>query len=55
MMEGEFTSSERQTIANRNATFNNPGGNLVTSVKDKTYQCTGAHCSETSNIDLYQR
>ena len=23
--------------------------------KDKTYQCTGAHCSETCNIDLYQR
>ena len=22
--------------------------------KDKTYQCTGAHCSETCNINLYQ-
>ena len=72
MVEEEFSSSERQTIANRNATVNNPnggfqnrlggnlsgnhhGGNLVTSVKDKTCQCTGAHCSETSNIDLYQR
>ena len=32
-----------------------PRGNLVISGKDKTYQYTGAHCSETSNIDLYQR
>ena len=32
-----------------------PRGNLVISGKDKTYQYTGAHCSETCNIDLYQR
>ena len=31
---------------------NHHGGNLVISGKDKTYQCTGAHCSETCNIDL---
>ena len=31
------------------------GGNLVISGKDKAYQCSGAHCSETCNIDLYQR
>ena len=30
------------------------GGNLVISRKDKTYQYTGAHCSETCNIDFYQ-
>ena len=30
-------------------------GNLVISGKVKTYQYTGAHCSETCNIDLYQR
>ena len=34
---------------------NHHGGNLVISGKDKTYQYTGAHCSETCNIDLYQR
>ena len=34
---------------------NHHGGNLVISGKDKTYQYTGAHCSETANIDLYQR
>ena len=72
VVEGEFTSSERQTTENRNTTVNNPngcfqnrlegslsgnhhGGNLVISGKDKTYQYTGAHCSETCNIDLYQR
>ena len=72
VVEGEFTSSERQTTENRNVTVNNPngcfqnrlegslsgnhqGGNLVISGKDKTYQYTGAHCSETCNIDLYQR
>ena len=32
-----------------------PRGNLVISGKDKTYQYTRAHCSETCNIDLYQR
>ena len=32
-----------------------PRGNLVISGKDKTYQYTGAHCSETCNIDLYHR
>ena len=30
-------------------------GNLVISGKNKTYQCTRAHCTETCNIDLYQR
>ena len=72
VVEGEFTSSERQTTENRNTTVNNPngcfqnrlegslsgnhhGGNLVISGKDKTYQYTGAHCSETCNIDLYQK
>ena len=72
VVEGEFTSSERQTTENRNTTVNNPNGcfqnrlgarvlwyhhrgNLVISGKDKTYQYTGAHCSETCNIDLYQR
>ena len=30
-------------------------GNLVISGKDKTYEYTGAHCSGTCNIDLYQR
>ena len=30
-------------------------GNLVISGKNKTYQRTRAHCSETCNIDLYQR
>ena len=72
VVEGEFTSSERQTTENRNTTGNNPnecfqnrlggslsgnhhGGNLVISGKDKTFQYTGAHCSETCNIDLYQR
>ena len=34
---------------------NNHGGNLVISGKDKAYQCTRAHCSETCNIDLYPR
>ena len=34
---------------------NHQGGDLVISEKDKTYQCTGAHCSETCNIGLYQR
>ena len=34
---------------------NHHGGNLVISGKDKTYQYTGAHCSETCNIDLYQK
>ena len=33
---------------------NHRGGNLVIAGKDKTYQCTGAHCSETCNINLYQ-
>ena len=72
VVEGEFTSSERQTTENRNTTVNNPNGcfqnrlgarvlwyhhrgNLVISGKDKTYQYTGGHCSETWNIDLYQR
>ena len=32
-----------------------PRWDLVISGKDKTYQCTGAHCSETFNIDLYHR
>ena len=32
-----------------------PRGNLVISGKDKTYQYTGAHCSETCNIGLYQK
>ena len=71
VVEGEFTSSERQTTENRNTTVNNPNGcfqnrlearvlwyhhrgNLVISGKDKTYQYTGAHCSETCNIDFYQ-
>ena len=31
------------------------GGNLVISGKDKTFQYIGAHCSETCNIDHYQR
>ena len=34
---------------------NHHGENLVLSGKDKTYQFTGAHCSETCNIDLNQR
>ena len=34
---------------------NHHGENLVISGKDKTYQYTGAPCSETCNIDLYQR
>ena len=72
VVEGEFTSSERQTTENRNTTVNNPNGcfqnrlgarvlwyhhrgNLVISGKDKTYQYTGAHCSETCNNDLHQR
>ena len=33
---------------------NHYGGNLVISEKDKTYQCTGAHCIETCNINLYR-
>ena len=34
---------------------NHHWGNLVISGKGKTYQCIGAHYSETCNIDLYQR
>ena len=28
---------------------------MIISEKDKTYHCTGTHCSETCNINLYQR
>ena len=33
---------------------NHQGGNLVISGKNKTYQCTEVHCSETCTIDLYR-
>ena len=61
MLEVEFTSSERQATENRNAAVNIPNGcfhnrlGAVTSGKEKTYQCTGAYCSETCNIHVYQR
>ena len=71
VMEGEFTYWERHTTENRNAVNHpngcfqhklggslsgkHYGGNLVISEKDKTYQCTGAHCSETCYISLYRR
>ena len=71
VVEGEFTSSERQIAENRNSTIhhsngcfrnrlrgnlsgNHHGGNLFISAKDKTYQCTGAHCSETCKFNLCQ-
>ena len=61
MVEVEFTSSERQATENRNAKVNIPNGcfhnrlGAVISGKKKTYQCTGAYCSETCNIHVYQR
>ena len=33
---------------------NHREGNLVVSGNDKTYRCTGTHCSETCKINLYQ-
>ena len=65
VVEREFTSSEQEATENRNTTIEgksiwvggNPvrkalWGDLVISRKDKTYQCTGAHCCETCNINL---
>ena len=61
----QTTDNRNATVNNPNGCFQNKlggslsgkyyGGNLVISGKDKTYQCSGAHCSETCNIDLYQR
>ena len=62
--EQQIAENRNSTIHHSNGCFrnrlrgnlsgNHHGGNLFISAKDKTYQCTGAHCSETCKFNLCQ-
>ena len=62
--ERQTTERRNATVNHPNACFEkrlggslsgkHHGGNLVISEKDKIYQCAGAPCSESRNINLYQ-